>query len=117
MFRQCFVVSSCLLTGRSAVRWADFDVQSVFCGEQLPFIWSVSGSMGGLGCSDSVLWGAVAFGLVGQRSDRWIGMFRQCFVVSSFLLTSRSAVSWADCDVQTEFLVSSCPLASWSAVR
>jgi hypothetical protein len=34
MFRQCFVVSSCLLAGRSAVRWADWDVQTVFCGEQ-----------------------------------------------------------------------------------
>jgi hypothetical protein len=29
---------------------------SVFCGEQLPFGWSVSGPMGGLGCSDNVLW-------------------------------------------------------------
>jgi hypothetical protein len=29
---------------------------SEFCGEQLPFGWSVSGPMGGLGCSDSVLW-------------------------------------------------------------
>jgi hypothetical protein len=80
MFRQCFVLSSCLLAGRSAVRWADWDVQTVFCGEQLllagrsavrwedwdiqtvffgeqlPFGWSVSPPMCGLGCSDSVLW-------------------------------------------------------------
>jgi hypothetical protein len=78
MFRQCFVVSSCLLFGRStaqcadwdvqrmslvssclwfgqsAVRWADWDVQTKFCGEQLPFGWSVSGPMGRLGFSDSV---------------------------------------------------------------
>jgi hypothetical protein len=79
MFRQCFVVSSCLLAGRSTIRWAEWDVQTVFCGEQLAFGcsdsgrmgglgfsmfcgeqlffgWSVSGPMGGLGCSDSVLW-------------------------------------------------------------
>jgi hypothetical protein len=62
MFRQYFVVSSCLLAGRSAVRCADWDVQTVFCGEQLPFGWSVSGPMGELGCSDSILWCAAAFG-------------------------------------------------------
>jgi hypothetical protein len=56
MFRQCFLVSSCILAGCSAVRWANWDVQTVFCGEQLPFGRSVSGPMGGLGCSDIVLW-------------------------------------------------------------
>jgi hypothetical protein len=55
MFRQGFVVSSCLLVGRSAVRCADWDVQTVFCGEQLLSGRSVSGSVGGLGCSDNVL--------------------------------------------------------------
>jgi hypothetical protein len=65
------------------VGWADWDVQTVFCGEQLPFGRSVSGPMGGLVCSDSVLWWATAFWLVGQRSDGRIGKFRQCFVVSS----------------------------------
>jgi hypothetical protein len=54
MFRVCFLVSSCLLFGQSAVRWADWDVQTKFCGEQLPFAWSVSGPIGGFGCSDSV---------------------------------------------------------------
>jgi hypothetical protein len=56
MLRQCFVVNSFLLTSWSAVRWADYDVLTVFFGEQLPFSWSVSGPMGGLGYSDNVLW-------------------------------------------------------------
>jgi hypothetical protein len=56
MFRQCFVVSSCLLVGRSAVRWANWDDQTEFFCEHLPFGRSVSGPMGGLGSSDSVLW-------------------------------------------------------------
>jgi hypothetical protein len=56
MFRQCVVVISCLLFGRSAVRRVDLDVQTVFCGEQLTFGRSVSGPMGGLVYSDSVLW-------------------------------------------------------------
>jgi hypothetical protein len=51
MFRQCFVVISCLLSGRSAIRWAEWDVQTVFCGELVAFECSVSGRMGGLGCS------------------------------------------------------------------
>jgi hypothetical protein len=41
---------------RSAVRCVDCDVQTVFLGEQLPFVWSLSFPMGGLRCSDSVLW-------------------------------------------------------------
>jgi hypothetical protein len=44
------------LACRSTVRWADWNVQTVFCGEQLPFSWSVMGPVSGLGCSDSVLW-------------------------------------------------------------
>jgi hypothetical protein len=32
-----FLVSSCLLVGRSAVQWADFEFQTVFGSEQLPF--------------------------------------------------------------------------------
>jgi hypothetical protein len=48
-------VNSCLLACRSTARWLDLAVQKEFCGEQLPFGWSVSGPMGGLGCSDSVL--------------------------------------------------------------
>jgi hypothetical protein len=80
IIRPCFVVCSCLLAGSSAFRWvdydvqtvfcgeqlllagrsavrlADWDVQTVFCGEQLPFDSSVGGPMEGLGCSDSVLW-------------------------------------------------------------
>jgi hypothetical protein len=56
MLRQCFVVSRCLLFGRSAVRCVDLDVETVFCGEQLPFGWAVRGPVGGLGCSDTVLW-------------------------------------------------------------
>jgi hypothetical protein len=103
MFRLCFVVRSCLLAGRSAVRLADWDVQTVFCGEQLPFGWSVSGPMGGLGCSDSVFWGAAAFWLVGQRSCGRIRMFRLCFMVSSCLLAGRSGVRWSDWDVETLF--------------
>jgi hypothetical protein len=67
-FRQCFVVSICLLAGRSAVRWADWDVQTVFSVVQLLFGWSVSGPMDGF------------------------GMFRQCFVVSSCLYFGLSAV-------------------------
>jgi hypothetical protein len=55
MFRQCFVVSSCLFADRSAVPLADWDIQTVFCGEQLPFESSVSDPMGGLGFSDIVL--------------------------------------------------------------
>jgi hypothetical protein len=34
----------------------DCDVQTVFIVEQLPFGWSVSGPMGGLGYSDIVFW-------------------------------------------------------------
>jgi hypothetical protein len=49
---QIFVESNCLLDGRSAVRWADWYIQRVFCGEQLPFGWTVSVPMGGLGFSD-----------------------------------------------------------------
>jgi hypothetical protein len=52
---QSFVVSSCLLSGRSGVRWADLEIQTVFCGEQLPFGWSVSIPIMGLGRSDNVL--------------------------------------------------------------
>jgi hypothetical protein len=66
------------LAGRSAVRWADWDIQTVFCGEQLPFGRSVSGPMGELVCSDS-------------------------FVVSSCPLAGRSAFRWADWDIQTLF--------------
>jgi hypothetical protein len=61
VLQTVFCVEQLLLTGRSAVRSADFDVQTVFCGKQLPFGWSVSGPMGGLGYSDSVLWLAAAF--------------------------------------------------------
>jgi hypothetical protein len=57
IFKQCFVVSSCLLIGQSAVRWADLDDQTVFCGEQLPFGWSVSVLMGEFVFSDSVFFG------------------------------------------------------------
>jgi hypothetical protein len=117
MFRQGFVVSSGLLAGLSAVPWADWDVQTVFCGEELPFCLSVSGPMGGLGCSDSVLWGAAAFWLVGQRSHGRIGMFRQCFVVSSCLLAGRSAVRCVDWYVQTVFCGEQLFLVGRSAVR
>jgi hypothetical protein len=44
------------LVGRSAVRWANWDVHTVFCGEHLPFGRTVSCPMGGLRYSDSVLW-------------------------------------------------------------
>jgi hypothetical protein len=56
MFKQCFLVSIYLLAGRSGVLWADSDVETEFCGEQLPFGRSVKGPMGGMGYSDSVLW-------------------------------------------------------------
>jgi hypothetical protein len=56
IFRECFVVSSCLLAGRSAVRWADWNVRNGVFAEQMPFGWSFSRPMGGLGCSDIVLW-------------------------------------------------------------
>jgi hypothetical protein len=91
------------LAGRTGVRWAVWVCECLFCGVQLPFGWSVSGPMGGLGCSDSVLWWAAAFWLVGQRSDGRIGMIRQCFVVRNCLLVGRSAVRWADWDFQTMF--------------
>jgi hypothetical protein len=127
MFRECFVVRSCLFSDRSAFRWSDLDVQTVFCGEQLPFGWSVSGPIGGLGGTDSVLWCEAAFWLVEQRPDGWIdifrecfvaysrfwpvgqwsdkrmGIFRQCVVVSSCLLDGRSPVRRADWDVQKLF--------------
>jgi hypothetical protein len=48
MFRHCLVVSSCLFVGRLAVRWANWDVQTGICGEQLHFDWSVSGTMADL---------------------------------------------------------------------
>jgi hypothetical protein len=44
------------LDGQSAVRLSDWDVQAVFCDEQMPFGWSVSGPIDGLKCSDIVLW-------------------------------------------------------------
>jgi hypothetical protein len=44
-------VRNCLFISRSAFRWADWDVQTVFFGEQLPFVRSVRGLMDGLGCS------------------------------------------------------------------
>jgi hypothetical protein len=50
------VLSSCLLVGRSAFQWSDCDFQTLFIFEQLPFCWSVSGPMGGMECSESVLW-------------------------------------------------------------
>jgi hypothetical protein len=52
MFRQCFLVSSCLLFGWSAVRWADWDIHTLFFGEQLPFGWSFSSPIVGFGRSD-----------------------------------------------------------------
>jgi hypothetical protein len=53
---QNFVVSKCLRAGRTAIRRLDWDIETVFCGEQLPFGWSVNGPMVGLECPDFVLW-------------------------------------------------------------
>jgi hypothetical protein len=55
-------VSSYLLAGRSAVLWEDSDFETVFCGEQLPFVLSVSVPMGELGFSDSVFGEHLSFG-------------------------------------------------------
>jgi hypothetical protein len=87
----------------------------VFVGEQLPFGRSVSGLTVGLRCSDSVLWGASALWLVGQGPIWRIVMFRHCLVVSSRLFVGRSAVRWADWDVQTVFPGEQLPYA-WSVI-
>jgi hypothetical protein len=101
------------LAGRSAVRWVDWDVRTVFCGEQLHFAWSVSRPISGLGYSDSVVSCAAAHWLFGQRSDGGIVTMRLCFVVSSCLLASWSAVRCSDCDVQTGVCGEQLPIG-WS---
>jgi hypothetical protein len=55
MFKHGFGVEQLLFVGRTAVEWADWDIQTVFCGEQLPFDWSVGRPMGELGYSYNIL--------------------------------------------------------------
>jgi hypothetical protein len=57
-----YLVNSCLLASQSAVQWVDFDDQTEFGWEPLPFGWSVSGPIGGFGYSGSVFGEQLPFG-------------------------------------------------------
>jgi hypothetical protein len=89
MFRLCFVVSSCLMADRSADRSANWDDQTVVCGERL-------------------------FWLVGQLSNGLIVIFRYCLGLSICFFVGRSAVGYGGLECSDSVCGEQLPF-DWSA--